>query len=130
MGRITSLRALPHLLVDGVILTLMSFLTKSLSHITLYKGNTSNASKGSCNMLTKAVKITSKGQATIPKEIRDLLNTDVVEFEVVDGTVVVKPVLSIGGSLNRYAKGSVSITDVREKVWEEVAREKSGKNPA
>lgn len=82
-------------------------------------------------MLTKAVKITSKGQATIPKEIRDLLKTDVVEFEVVDGTVVVKPVLSIGGSLNRYAKGGhVPIKDVRETVWEEVAREKSGKNPA
>ena len=42
-------------------------------------------------MPTKAVKITSKGQATIPKEIRDLLKTDVVEFEVVEGMVVVKP---------------------------------------
>jgi len=81
-------------------------------------------------MLTKAVKITSKGQATIPKEIRDLLKTDVVEFEVVDGTVVVKPILSIGGSLNQYAKGSVSMKDVREKVWEEVARERSGKKTA
>jgi len=81
-------------------------------------------------MQTRAVKITSKGQATIPKEIRDLLKTDVVEFEVVDGTVVVKPILSIGGSLNRYAKGSVSIKDVREKVWEEVARDKSGEKTA
>jgi len=81
-------------------------------------------------MPTRAVKITSKGQATIPKEIRDLLKSDVVEFEVVDGTVVVKPVLSIGGSLKRYAKGSVSMKDVREKVWEEVAREKSGKKTA
>jgi len=81
-------------------------------------------------MTTRAVKITSKGQATIPKEIRDLLKTDVIEFEVVDGMVVVKPVKSIGGSLNRYSKGGVSMKDVREKVWEEVAREKSGKNPA
>ena len=81
-------------------------------------------------MPIKAVKITSKGQATIPKVIRDLLKTDVVEFEVVEGTVVVKPVLSVGASLSRYSKEYVSLKDVRETVWEEVARERSGKKTA
>ena len=81
-------------------------------------------------MPTKAVKITSKGQATIPKEIRDLLKTDVVEFDVVGGAVVVKPVLSVGGSLNRYSKGYVPMKDIRETVWEEVVRERSGKKTA
>jgi len=81
-------------------------------------------------MTTMIVKITSKGQATIPKEIRDLLKTDVIEFEVVDGMVVVKPVKSIGGSLKRYSKGGVSMKDVREKFWEEVAPERSGKKTA
>lgn len=81
-------------------------------------------------MPTRAVKITSKGQATIPKEIRDLLKTDIVEFEVVEGTVVVKPVLSVGSSLSHYSKGYVPLKDVRETVWEEVARERSGKKTA
>lgn len=73
---------------------------------------------------------TKKGQATIPKEIRNLLKTDVVEFEVVEGTVVVKPVLSVGGSLNHYSKGHVPLKDIRETVWEKVARERSGKKTA
>jgi len=81
-------------------------------------------------MLTKAVKITSKGQATIPKAIRDLLRSDIVEFVVVDGTVVVKPVLSVGGALSRYSKGNVPIQDVKNAVWEEVAHEKSCKKTA
>lgn len=78
-------------------------------------------------MPTKPVKITSKGQATIPKEIRDLLKTDVVEFEVIEGTVVLKPVRSIGRSLRRYSKRYVPLKDIRDKIWEEIARERSGK---
>lgn len=81
-------------------------------------------------MQARAVKITSKGQATIPKAIRDLLKSDVVEFAVVDGTVVVRPVLSVGGSLGRYAKGYVPMKDIRDAVWEEAARERTGKKTA
>ncbi|MBI5345092.1 MAG: AbrB/MazE/SpoVT family DNA-binding domain-containing protein [Deltaproteobacteria bacterium] len=81
-------------------------------------------------MPTRVVKITSKGQATIPKEIRDLLKTDVVEFDVIEGAVVVKPVLSVGGALSRYSKGYVPLKDIRETVWEEVAHERPGKKTA
>lgn len=76
------------------------------------------------------VKITSKGQTTIPKEIRDLLKSDVIEFEVVEGNVVLKPIRSIGGSLNQYSKRYVPLKDIRGRVWEEVARERSGKKTA
>lgn len=81
-------------------------------------------------MPAKAVKITSKGQATIPKEIRDLLKTDVVEFEVVEDTVVIKPVLSVGRSLSQYSKGYVPMKGIREVVWEKVVRERIGKKTA
>jgi len=78
-------------------------------------------------MNIKTAKITSKGQATIPKYIRELLKTNVVEFEVVDGNVVIRPVKSIGASLGRYAKGRIPLAAAREKVWEGRARERSGK---
>lgn len=78
-------------------------------------------------MTMKTARITSKGQTTIPKEIREILKTNVVEFEVVKGQVIIRPVKSVGASLRRYAKGHQPLKAVREKVWEEVAREKSGK---
>ena len=81
-------------------------------------------------MLTKTVKITSKGQATIPKEIRSLLKTDVIEFAVVEGSVVVRPVQSVGGSLTRYSKKYQPLKDIRDKVWGEAARERAGKKTA
>ncbi len=65
-------------------------------------------------------KITSKGQVTIPKKIRDLLKSDTVEFELVSGNVVVKPVRSVGGSLSRYAKEYVPLKDIRDDVWKGV----------
>lgn len=81
-------------------------------------------------MPTRTVKITSKGQATIPKEIRDLLKTDVVEFEVIEGKVVLKPVRSVGGSLSQYSKEYVALKDIRGAIWEDVARDRSGKKTA
>lgn len=81
-------------------------------------------------MPIKPVKITSKGQATIPKEIRDLLKTDVVEFEIIEGNVVLKPVRSVGRSLSRYAKGYVPLKEIRDTIWEEVVSERSGKKTA
>jgi AbrB family looped-hinge helix DNA binding protein len=73
------------------------------------------------------MKITSKGQVTIPKEIRDLLKTDIITFDVVDGDVVVKPVRDVGGSLKEYAKnvrGDISFKKMRDMAWEEAVHEK------
>ncbi|HDD44785.1 MAG TPA: AbrB/MazE/SpoVT family DNA-binding domain-containing protein [Candidatus Desulfofervidus auxilii] len=34
------------------------------------------------------IKITSKGQVTIPKKFRDLLRTNIVRFRMVEGKIV------------------------------------------
>jgi antitoxin PrlF len=81
-------------------------------------------------MTTAAVKITSKGQVTIPKEIREKLKADSVYFEVEDDTVMVKPVKDAAGSLSEYAgniKPGVSMRQMKDRAWEVAVREKTGK---
>ena len=51
----------------------------------------------------KTAKVTSKGQVTIPKEIRDYLNSQVVEFEIENDKVIIQAVKSVAGELKRYA---------------------------
>lgn len=81
-------------------------------------------------MTTAAVKITRKGQVTIPKEIRDKLKANAVYFEVEDDTVMVKPVRDAAGSLREYAgnvKPGASMRQMKDKAWEGAVREKTGK---
>jgi len=81
-------------------------------------------------MTTAAVKITRKGQVTIPKEIREKLKSDTVYFEVEDDTVMVKPVRDAAGSLSEFArnvKPGVTMKQMRDKAWEMAVREKTGK---
>ncbi|MDO8445414.1 MAG: AbrB/MazE/SpoVT family DNA-binding domain-containing protein [Deltaproteobacteria bacterium] len=81
-------------------------------------------------LTTTAVKITSKGQVTIPKEIRTLLGSDIVEFELMEGNVIVKPVKSVGGSLQKYAKKHIPLEKIRDTVWEQVVHERTDKKTA
>ncbi|MBI5641131.1 MAG: AbrB/MazE/SpoVT family DNA-binding domain-containing protein [Nitrospirae bacterium] len=81
-------------------------------------------------MTTAAVKITRKGQVTLPKEIRERLKTDAVYFEVEDDIVMVRPVRDASGSLSEYAgnvKPAASMKQMKDKAWEVAVREKSGK---
>ncbi len=81
-------------------------------------------------MTTVAVKITSKGQVTIPKEIRERLNSNTVYFEIVGDTIVVRSVKDEAGSLSEYAgnvKRGSSMKKMKEKAWEEAVHEKSRK---
>lgn len=71
-----------------------------------------------------AVKITSKGQVTIPKKIRDLLKSNTVEFKLIGENIVVKPVISVGGSLNRYARKYIPLKEIKEGVWEDVVSDR------
>ncbi len=84
-------------------------------------------------MTTTAVKITRKGQITIPKEIREKLKADSVYFEVVDGIVMVKPVLDAAGSLREFAanvKPGSSMRQLKDNAWEIAVREKTRKKSA
>ncbi len=79
-------------------------------------------------MSTATVRITSKGQITIPKKIRDFLNTAVISFSLQDGNVIVKPVRDAAGALHKYGRNNTSGADfkkLKEKAWEEEAREKN-----
>lgn len=81
-------------------------------------------------MATAAVKITKKGQVTIPKEIRERLKTNTIYFEMVDDTVVVRAVRDAAGSLSEYAKNlkpGTPMKRIRETAWEVAIREKARK---
>jgi AbrB family looped-hinge helix DNA binding protein len=79
--------------------------------------------------MTTIAKITRKGQVTIPRKIREKLNSEVVEFDVMeDNNIVLRPVKSVAGSLSSYAKrGAGSFREIRERAWEKVVGERYGK---
>jgi AbrB family looped-hinge helix DNA binding protein len=82
-------------------------------------------------MATEAVKITKKGQVTIPKKIRDRLGATEVYFDVVNGEIVIRAVRDAAGSLSEYAKNAdpdISIEQMKDRAWEEAVHEKNGKN--
>lgn len=80
-------------------------------------------------MSIATAKISSKGQVTIPKKIRDYLQSETVCFDVKeDGSVVLQPVRDAAGALNKYAHNKKTDADfnaLREKAWEDALREKS-----
>ena len=81
-------------------------------------------------MTTEAVKITRKGQVTIPKKIRERLKATAVYFDVVNDEVVVRAVRDAAGSLSEYAgnvKPGISIKQMKDRAWEEAVHEKTGK---
>lgn len=68
--------------------------------------------------------ITSKGQLTLPRDVRKALGSSTVEIEVVGEKVVLRPVRSVAGALSKYAGKEAPLKEIREKVWEEVAHAK------
>ena len=61
--------------------------------------------------------ITSKGQITIPKAVRNQIPGRVVEFVVREGEILLRPVESAAGTLAEYAPTYVALETVREAVW-------------
>jgi AbrB family looped-hinge helix DNA binding protein len=82
------------------------------------------------SVTSSAVKITSKGQVTIPKEVREKLNASSVYFEVKNDVVMVRPVRDAAASLHEFAKNvksGTSMKQIKDKAWEATVREKTGK---
>jgi AbrB family looped-hinge helix DNA binding protein len=80
-------------------------------------------------MAISAAKVTRKGQVTIPKEIRQMIKTNAVYFELKGEVVLMKPVPDAAGSLKEFAgraKTKGSGGKLREIAWEEAIREKTG----
>ena len=79
-------------------------------------------------MAVKVMKVSSKGQVTLPREVREVLGSDVVTYDVRDGRVLLLPVKDVGGSLKEYAgRPPLPFKRAREKAWEDVVREKAGR---
>lgn len=73
----------------------------------------------------KTAKISSKGQITLPKEVRERFQSDTIRIVVEDDSVRIEPVKSVAGSLKAYAKEFVPFEVAREEAWEKVASERN-----
>jgi AbrB family looped-hinge helix DNA binding protein len=64
--------------------------------------------------------VTAKGQITLPKTIREFLDSRIVEIDIVGDEVRIRPVKDMGGVLAGYAKDREPkpLSEIREEVWE------------
>ena len=53
--------------------------------------------------MTYTAKITSKGQVTIPKALRERLQSEIIEFEEKQDHIEIRAVRRVAGALKRYA---------------------------
>lgn len=74
--------------------------------------------------MEKTAKISSKGQITLPKAIRDRLQSDLVRIIVEDGVIRLEPVRAVGGSLQRYAAQRITHEQARDRAWTDAVKEK------
>ena len=75
-------------------------------------------------MVVKTVKVSRKGQITLPKEIREALGSGVLRLILEDRRVIIEPVEDLAGSLKKYAQTKRKFS--KEEMWAEVVREKFG----
>ncbi|HHI97845.1 MAG TPA: AbrB/MazE/SpoVT family DNA-binding domain-containing protein [Thermodesulfatator atlanticus] len=78
-------------------------------------------------MLVKTIKISKKGQITLPKEIRKALGTEVLKVTLQGRQVILEPLEDLAGALKEYAR-PVNLDQAKEEAWTEVVREKYGRS--
>lgn len=73
-------------------------------------------------MAAKVMKVSSRGQVTLPREVRDVLGSDVVTYDIRNGQVLLLPAKDVGGSLKEYArKLPMPFRRAREKAWKAIS---------
>jgi len=75
-------------------------------------------------MFVKTAKISRKGQITLPKAVREKLQTDTINIVMENGMIRLEPVRDVGGSLKDYASKSLSAAQAREQAWQQAVHEK------
>ena len=73
----------------------------------------------------KTVKVSAKGQITLPKAVRQKLATELVRVVIDNDAVRIEPVSDVAGSLRQYAQQYISHEEARERAWSEVVHEKA-----
>ncbi len=75
--------------------------------------------------VVKTTKISSRGQITLPRDVRKALGTDYVRIVLEQGSVRIEPVNDVAGSLAHYAKGRkrAPFRVAREQAWEAHVRD-------
>lgn len=70
-------------------------------------------------MIKKTLHISSKGQITLPKQIRDTLKTDFITISLVNqNEAIITPLKTAEGILAKYAKQtSKTYEEIRENAW-------------
>ena len=76
--------------------------------------------------VVKTAKVSSKGQITLPSEVRRALGTDHVRIVFEDGRVQIEPSPDPAGSQRHYARGKrkIPFKQEREQAWEAHVRDK------
>ena len=72
--------------------------------------------------------VTSRGQITLPKVVRELLgDSKAVEFTVIGNVITMQPIPDKAGCLAKYAKGrsDIPLSEIRKEVWSKVAHDKA-----
>lgn len=75
-------------------------------------------------IIEKTAKISSKGQITLPKAIRDRLQSDLVRIIVEDDVIRIEPVRDVGASLHRYTREHIPHAQARDRAWTDAVEEK------
>lgn len=81
-------------------------------------------------MFTNSLTISTKGQITLPKKIRDILATNTIKLEVTeDNKIILLPVKNVAGRLSAYKKDTdLSFEEVRTQAWKEAIENKPTHN--
>lgn len=75
-------------------------------------------------MLIKTIKISKKGQVTIPKIIREKIGSNLISFVIEkDEIKIVSADKETYGKLRKYAKRYIPIKEAREIAWKNIKDE-------